>query len=227
MASGRGHSPTFLNRRTLLLQYPGRRKLREVLQILPFATADLYRILTSYPIAMTSLGQGDLPSHTRVDGDSVLDMENFQHSSPYRTRRTTKLTHSRPENDSDVGMDLDGDEDVDTPARMGGGGGPDSESYGAITHGDEVVLASDTKLQSLALSNESHDVFRAVYGNTERHDDDPDDDEWLDSVSVRADTQSIIGGDSEDGETGEDDDEMLCVDEAILAGASDKIRVSD
>jgi hypothetical protein len=122
------------------------------------------------------------------------------------------------------------DQGVDTPARMGGGRGPDSESYGAVTDGDEVVLASDTKLQSLAFSNESHDshnVFRAVYENTERHDDDSDDEEWLDGVSVRADTQSIIGGDSEDGETGEDDDKMLCVDEAILAGASDIIRVSD
>jgi hypothetical protein len=136
-------------------------------------------------------------------------MENSQHSPLYRTRRTTELTRSQPENDSDVGMDLDGETDtskrsssyhgsrlnifdqgVDTPARMGGGRGPDSESYGAVTHGDEVVLASDTKLQSLAFSNESHDshdVFRAVYENTERHDDDSDDEEWLDGVSVRAD----------------------------------------
>ncbi|KAI0287740.1 hypothetical protein BC826DRAFT_972028 [Russula brevipes] len=36
-------------------------------------------------------------------------------------------------------------------------------------------LASDTKLQSLAFSDESHDAFRAVYEHTEKHDDDPDD----------------------------------------------------
>lgn len=52
------------------------------------------------------------------------------------------------------------------------------------------------------------------------HEDD--DSEWLDGASVRADTQSIIAGDSEDeddGETGEDDDEMLSGDEAVMAGA--------
>ncbi|KAH9988013.1 hypothetical protein BJV77DRAFT_762352 [Russula vinacea] len=156
--------------------------------------------------------------------------------------------HTQPlENDTDAGMDLDGendpsrhfsstrssgidvipggiskwgqDEAVGTHNQMGDSWSPDSE-YEALATSDEAVLASRITLLPTALVSDSRDVLQAIFESMESHEDDADDSEWLDSASVRADTQSIIGGDSEDeydGETGEDDDEMLSGDEVVLA----------
>src|SRR6266851_155260 len=96
-----------------------------------------------------------------------------------------------------------------------------------LASGDNVVLAGGIKHLSQSLADPSHDVY-AIFRNLDNHEDDLDDSEWLDSASVRADTQSIIAGDSDeedDGETGEDDDEMLSGDEAVLAGAPDVVKV--
>jgi hypothetical protein len=150
-------------------------------------------------------------------------------------------------NDPDAGMDLDGDtdpskhfliarrpvlgsldsdvhnvmpkwgqnKDVGAHTQMGGRWSLDENPSG----GDDAVLTSSVEHIPPTLINDSHDVF-AVFGTAAGPEDDPDDSEWLDSLSVRADTQSIILGDSEDEDDGEieDDDEMLSGDEAVLAG---------
>jgi hypothetical protein len=153
------------------------------------------------------------------------------------------------ENDSDAGMDLDGDNDpsrnfpgrnsridvllsdvpkwdqdeIGTHTGIGDRWNPDSE-YEALATGDEAVLASRITRLPTALASDSRDVLHAIFESMENREDDADDSEWLDGVSVRADTQSIIAGDSEeeyDGETGEDDDEMLSGDEVVLRGVPD------
>lgn len=155
------------------------------------------------------------------------------------------------ENNSDTGMDLDADTNTskhfpsnhgsglgvllnDTPklgqvedfgahTQIGGSWGLSSE-YEGLGNGEDAILTSHIKLLSSAWVNDPHDVLHPIFENIGSQEDDPDDSEWLDSVSVRADTQSIIAGDSEDeydGETGEDDDEMLSGDEAVLAGVWD------
>jgi hypothetical protein len=152
------------------------------------------------------------------------------------------------ETDSDAGMDLDGDnnpsrrfsnscgsgidvlrsgipkwgqdEAVGTHTQLGDSRSPDSE-YETLATSDEAVLASRITHLPTALVGDSRDVLHAIFESMEGHEDDADDSEWLDSASVRADTQSVIAGDSEDeydGETGEDDDEMLSGDEVVLAG---------
>lgn len=166
-------------------------------------------------------------------------------------------SHTPPlENDTDAGMDLDGENDpskhfssarssgtyvipggipkwrqeeaVCTHNQMGDSWNPDSE-YEALATSDEAVLASRITVLPTALVSDSRDVLQAIFESMENHEDDADDSEWLDSASVRADTQSIIGGDSEDedGETGEDDDEMLSGDEVVLAGVSHVVKVWD
>jgi hypothetical protein len=167
------------------------------------------------------------------------------------TQRTDSVQLTEPQkhllspqhaNDSDAGMDLDGDtdpfkcsnarkpvldvnhglpkwgqdEDVGTHTRMGGrwrlAKNPSS--------GDDTVLATSS-IEHLppTHTNDSHDIY-AIFGAPNSHEDDPEDSEWLDSLSVRADTQSVILGDSEDeGDGGtSEDDEMLSGDEAVLAG---------
>jgi len=84
----------------------------------------------------------------------------------------------------------------------------DCESYEALATGDE---AGPNHITHLPTASDSRDVLHAIFESMEGHEDDTDDSEWLDSASVRADTQSIIAGDTEDeydGETGDDDDEM-------------------
>jgi hypothetical protein len=79
------------------------------------------------------------------------------------------------------------------------------------------------------LVRDTHDVLHTISLSVESQEDDTDS-EWLDSASVRADTQSIIAGDSEDeydGETGEDDDEMLSGDEAVLASGPHVVKAWD
>jgi len=100
---------------------------------------------------------------------------------------------------------------------------PDSEYEALATGDDEAVLASRIKRLPTALAGDSPDVLHAIFESLESHreEDDGDDSEWLDGASVRADTQSVIAGDSdedEDGEMGEDDDEMLSGDEVVLQG---------
>lgn len=161
-----------------------------------------------------------------------------------------KLLPSSPqlETDSTAGMDLDGDNDpsrhlsstrgsgidvlpsdipkwgqdeaVSAHTQMGSSWSPGSE-YEALATSDEVVLATHMTHVPTTLVSDTRDGLHAIFESVESHEDDADDSEWLDSASVRADTQSIIGGDSEDEydvETGEDDDEMLSGDEAVLAG---------
>jgi len=148
-----------------------------------------------------------------------------------------KLPSSQLENDSDAGMNLDGDNDdldeIDTHTRIvvGDKWSPGSEHEPeALATGDEAVLASRNTRSppTSTLASDSH-VLHAIFESLESHDDDAEDSEWLDDVSVRADTQSVIAGDSEeeyDGETGEDDDEMLSGDEVILqGGVSDVVKV--
>ena len=156
------------------------------------------------------------------------------------------------EKDSDAGMDLDGDNDpsrnfpttrnsgtdvrlsgipkldqdeVDTQTRIGDRWSPVSEYEGLAT-GDEAVLASRFTRSSTMFASDSHDVLHSIFDSMGGYEDDADDSEWLDSASVRADTQSIIAGDSEeeyDGETCEDDDEMLSGDEVVLQSAPDVV----
>jgi hypothetical protein len=169
------------------------------------------------------------------------------------TQRTDSVQLAEPQkcllspqhaNDSDAGMDLDGDtnpskrfpnarkpvpdvhsghpkwgqdEDIQvgTHARMGGrwslAENPSS--------GGDTVLASGIEHSPPTHTDDSHNIY-AVFGAPDSHEDDPEDSEWLDSLSVRADTQSITLGDSEDeGDGGtSEDDEMLSGDEAVLAG---------
>ena len=168
------------------------------------------------------------------------------------TQRTDSVQLAEPQkhllspqhtNDSEAGMDLDGnigpskhfpsarrlvldvhdglpergqDKDIGTHTWIGGrwslAENPSS--------GDGTVLASGIENLPPTPTNDTHDVY-AIFGMSDSHEDDPDDNEWLDNLSVRADTQSVILCDSEDeddGETSEDDDEMLSGDEAVLAG---------
>ena len=154
------------------------------------------------------------------------------------------LVSQQHASDPDAGMDLDGDTDhskrfpnarkrvpdvhnglpkwgqdedvqVGTHTRMGGrwslAENPSS--------GDNTVLASGIEHLPSTHTNDSHGIY-AIFGASDSHEDDPEDSEWLDSLSVCADTQSIILGDSEDeGDGGtSEDDEMLSGDEAVLAG---------
>ncbi len=172
------------------------------------------------------------------------------------TEPSNLLSHQL-ENDSDAGMDLDGDNGpsrdfsstrnsgIDVPLsgipewdqveigiptrRIDDNWSADSE-YEALTTGDEAGLASQVTLSPTAPASDSHAVLHAIFENIGSHDDDADDSEWLDSASVCADTQSIITGDfkdESDGETGEDDDEMLSGDEAVLAGPPHVVKVWD
>jgi len=151
-------------------------------------------------------------------------------------------------NDSDARMELDGDTDPSKYLRNVHGSRVDvldgvpkgGQEKGIGTHtqmsgrwcldenlasGDEAFPAGGIKSSQQALVDNPHDIY-AIFRNLDGHEDD--DSEWLDSASVRADTQSIIAGDSEDeddGETGEDDEEMLSGDEAVMAGASDVVKV--
>ena len=151
-------------------------------------------------------------------------------------------------NDSGSGMDLDGDTDPSKHLRNDHGSRLDvlsgvpkwDQEMGIGTHtqmsgrwsldenfasGDGAFLAGGIKSSQQAVADNPHDVY-AIFRNLDSHEDD--DSEWLDSASVRADTQSIIAGDSEDeddGETGEDDDEMLSGDEDVMAGAPDVVKV--
>jgi len=147
------------------------------------------------------------------------------------------------ENDSDAEMDLNGDGDPSRDIRVSGipkwdqdeigthtttttrivgdtGSCPDSEYEAHATGDGRTVLASRIPLLPTALASNSRDIPHVIFEGMESHeDDDPDDSEWLDSASVRADTQSIIGGDSEEdeysGETGEDDNEIPSGDEVV------------
>ncbi|KAF8483369.1 hypothetical protein DFH94DRAFT_679916 [Russula ochroleuca] len=132
--------------------------------------------------------------------------------------------HAPPlENDSDAGMDLDGENDpskhfsstrssgidvilggipkwgqdaaVGTHTQMGDSWSSDSE-YEALATSGEAVLASRITLLPTALVSDSRDVLHAIFESMENHEDDADDSEWLDS---------------------EDDDEMLSGDEVVLA----------
>lgn len=154
----------------------------------------------------------------------------------------------RLEKDPEAGMDLDCDCDssrrfsrthspgidvlrsgmpkwgqaINTHSQMG-----DSE-YEAPGTSDEAVLANRITLLPTAPVGDSRGVLHAIFESMEGHEDDADDSEWLDSASVRADTQSVIADDSEDeydGETGEDDDEMLSGDEVVLAGVQHAVKV--
>lgn len=155
-------------------------------------------------------------------------------------------------NDSDSGMDLDGNTDpskhlkndhgsrldvlsgvpkwdqekgIGTHTKMSGRWSLDENFASGGGGGDGAFLAGGIKSSRQGLVDTPHDVY-AIFRNLDSHEDD--DSEWLDSASVRADTQSIIAGDSEDeddGETGEDDDEMLSGDEAVMAGTTDVVKV--
>lgn len=195
----------------------------------------------------------------QVDGDSVMDVEIAsitQLTNSVQLAEPPNLLSPQLENDSDAGMDLDGDNDssrnfpstrnsgsdallsgipkwdqdeIGAHTRIGDRCSPDSE-YEALATGDEAVLASRIARLPTALASDSRDVLHAIFESMESHEDDADDSEWLDGVSVRADTQSIIAGDSEeeyDGETGEDDDEMLSGDEVVLQGVPDVVKVWD
>jgi len=167
------------------------------------------------------------------------------------TQRTDSVQLTEPQkhllspqhaNDSDAGMDLDGDtdpskrfpnarkpvldvhnglpkwgqgEDVGTHTRMGGRW---SLAENPSSGDDTVLVASSIEHLPPTHTNDSHGIY-AIFGAPGSHEDDPEDSEWLDSLSVRADTQSVILGDSEDeGDGGSEDDEMLSGDEAVLAG---------
>src|SRR5712672_811332 len=152
------------------------------------------------------------------------------------------------EHDPDTGMDLDGDTDTSKqfPSALSskfdalpndvrkwghdidfgshtemGGSWNDSE----IVRDDEALLATPIRLLPPALANTT--LLQTMFGNIQSHEDDLDDSEWLDSASVRADTQSIIGGgnseDEYDGESG-NDDEMLSEDDAVLTGAPHAVK---
>jgi len=201
---------------------------------------------------MDPVGHRSLPPHPlpqQVDGDSVMDVEiaciTQRTDSVQLAESQNHLLSPQHANDSDAGMDLDGDtdpfkrslsacrpvlnsdihnimpkwgqnKDVGAHTQMGGRWSLDENPSSR----DDAVLASSIEHIPPTLTNDSHDVL-AVFGTPDSHEDDPDDSEWLDNLSVRADTQSIILGDSEDeddGETSEDDDEMLSGDEAVLAG---------
>ena len=163
---------------------------------------------------------------------------------------------SQLESDFDAGMDLDGDNDPSRHSSSTHSSGVDvllggipkwgqDEAVGAHTQtgnswslehealatSDEVVFASHMTELPTTLVSDTRDVLHAIFESVEGHEDDADS-EWLDSASVRADTQSVIAGDSEDeleydGETGEDDDEMLSGDEAVLAGVPHVVKAWD
>jgi hypothetical protein len=104
-----------------------------------------------------------------------------------------------------------------------------SPVYEALATSDEVVLAGHMTDLPTTLVSDTRDVLHGIFESVEGHEEDGDS-EWLDSASVRADTQSIIAGDSEDeydGETGEDDDEMLSGDEAVLASVPHVVKAWD
>jgi hypothetical protein len=196
----------------------------------------------------------------QVDGDSVMDVEIAsitQLTDSVQLAEPPNSLSPQLENGSEAGMDLDGDNDpsrrfsstrssgidvlrsdipkwgqdeaVGTHSQTGDSWSPDSE-YEALATSDEAVLASRITLLPTAVVGDSRDVLHAIFESMESHEDDADDSEWLDGASVRADTQSIIAGDSEDeydGETGEDDDEMLSGDEVVLAGVQHVVKVWD
>lgn len=192
----------------------------------------------------------------QVDGDSVMDVEIAsitQLTNLVQLAEPPNLLSPHLENDSDARMDLDSDNDPsrnfpsirnsgadillsgiakwdqgNTHTRIGDKWSLESE-YEALATGDEAVLASRTTRSPVALASDSGDVVHTIFESMESHEDDADDSDWLDGASVRADTQSIIAGDSEgecDGETGEDDDEMLSGDEVVLQGVRDVRKVS-
>ena len=145
------------------------------------------------------------------------------------------------ENDSDAaGMDLDGDNDNDdnnnnnnnnndpsrdVPNARDTGIIPtrkkkkwDRDEIGTTHTGRRMVGDSDAGGWSPDSEYEvivAGDGDGAVLESVESHEDDGDDsEEWLDGASVRADTQSIFGGDFD--EDDEDDNEMLSGDEVFL-----------
>jgi hypothetical protein len=194
----------------------------------------------------------------QVDGDSVMDVEIAsitQLTNSVQLAEPPNVLSPQLENDSDTGMDLDGDNDPhrnfpstrnsridvllsgipkwdqdETGTHTGIGDRSTDSEYEALATGDEAVLASRITRLPTALASEPRDVLHAIFESMESREDDADDSEWLDGVSVRADTQSIIAGDSEeeyDGETGDDDDEMLSGDEVVLQGVPDVVKVCD
>ena len=211
----------------------------------------------SYTTGWQLLYYGDIITHIhftfQVDGDSVMDVEiasTTQLTDSAELVRPQNVSPRQHANDTDSRMDLDGD--TDSPKRLRNVHGSKLDVLGGVlkwdleksigTHtqtrgrrsldenlasGDGSFLAGGIKLSQQALVDNPHDAY-TVFGNLDGHEDD--DSEWLDSASVRADTQSIIAGDSEeeaDGETGEDDDEMLSGDEAVIAGAPDVVKAWD
>jgi hypothetical protein len=201
----------------------------------------------------------------QVDGDSVMDVEI---ASITQLTNSVQLAEPPPnllspqlENDSEAGMDLDGDNDPsrnvpstrnsgidvslsdiqkkkwDHQDEIGTHTGIDGDSdagrwipdsgYAAPATGDGAVLASRITRLPTALAGDSRGVLHAMFEGIESHEDDADDSEWLDGASVRADTQSVFAGDSEeddDGEMGEDDDVMLSGDEVVLQGVPDVVK---
>jgi hypothetical protein len=195
----------------------------------------------------------------QVDGDNVMDVEIAsitQLTNSVQLAEPSNLLSPQLQNDSDAGMDLDGDNDPsrnfpstrnsgidvllsgtpkwdqdETGTNIGIGDRWSTDfKYESLATGDETVLASRITRLPTAPASDSRDVLRAIFESLESHEDDADDSEWLDDASVRADTQSVIAGDSEeeyDGETGEDDDEMLSGDEVVLRSVSDVVKVWD
>jgi hypothetical protein len=141
------------------------------------------------------------------------------------------------ENDSDAEMDLnngDGDHpSKDIQVLVSGITSAKWDQDEEIASDGTVLASRIPLLPPTALASDNsrdvpHVVFEGMPLAVESHEDDSDadDSEWLDSASVRADTQSIIAGDSEDeygGETGEDDNEILSGDEVVpsLRGVPD------
>ncbi|KAH9956153.1 hypothetical protein BC827DRAFT_1233115 [Russula dissimulans] len=194
---------------------------------------------------MNQFGHEGLPPHAQVDGDSVMDVEIAsitQLTNSVQLAEPQNLLSPLLENDTDTGMDLDGEtdpskhfpsvlsskfevlrsdtrkwgHDVDFGSHVEMGGSWNDAEYKAFVRHDETLLATHMGLLPSALAKTS--PLQTMFENIQSHEDDVDDSEWLDSASVRADTQSIIGGDSDDdydGETG-NDDEMLSEDDAVL-----------
>lgn len=181
----------------------------------------------------------------QVDGDSAMDVEIASitqlTNSVQLAEPPNVLTSPQLENDPDAGMDLDGDNNDPSRnfpstrnSRIGVLDIPKWHQDKIGTHtgigdtgrwspGSEYATGDEARITRLptAPTCDSRDVLCEIFGSTESHEDDADDSEWLDGASVCADTQSTIGGDSEEddyGGTGEDDDKMLSGDEEVLQG---------
>jgi hypothetical protein len=202
----------------------------------------------------------------QVDGDSAMDVEI---ASITQLTNSVQLAEPPPnslspqlENDSDAGMDLDGDNNDPSRNVLLSGGilkkknnvnwdqdeigthnagivgdsdagrcSLDSEHEALATGGDGAAALASRRIphSPTSLASDSRGVLlHAMFANMESHEDD-DDSEWLDGASVRADTQSVFAGDSEeddDGEMREEEDEILSGDEAVvLQGVPDVVKV--